>query len=81
MITTCSSLKFDFFAQTLRKRKIDEVGDPLQVIAQYFNVTEFAALVDGSVSAVIPKAARRRMPRVALATRGPWEISVGEIGG
>ena len=31
MITPRSALKFDLFAEASRKRKIDEVGDPLQV--------------------------------------------------
>ena len=49
MITPRSALKFDLFAQASRKRKIDEGGDSLQVIAQHINFTELAALVDAFI--------------------------------
>ena len=45
MITPRSALKFDLFADASRKRKVDEVGDPLQVIAQHIDFTALAALV------------------------------------
>lgn len=49
MITPRSALKFDLFADTSRKRKIDEGGDPLQVIAKHINFTELAVLVDAFI--------------------------------
>ena len=49
MITPRSALKFDLFAEASRKRKIDEVGDPLQVIAQHIDFTALARLVDGII--------------------------------
>ena len=49
MITPRSALKFDLFADACRKRKIDEVGDPLQVIAQHIDFTALACLVDGLI--------------------------------
>ena len=47
MISPRSALKFDLFADASRQRKIDEVGDPLQTIAQHIDFAELAALVDG----------------------------------
>jgi IS5 family transposase len=47
MISPRSALKFDLFAEASRQRKIDEVGDPLQTIAQHIDFAELAALVDG----------------------------------
>ena len=49
MITPRSALKFDLFADASRKRKIDEGGDPLQVIAQHINFSELATLVDAFI--------------------------------
>ena len=49
MITPRSALKFDLFAEASRKRKIDEVGDPLQVIAQHIDFTALATLVDAFI--------------------------------
>lgn len=49
MITPRSALKFDLFADASRKRKVDEVGDPLQVIAQRIDFTALAALVDSFI--------------------------------
>ncbi|QNP50400.1 IS5 family transposase [Diaphorobacter aerolatus] len=48
-MTPRSALKFDLFAETSRKRKIDEMGDPLQVIAQHIDFTALARLVDGII--------------------------------
>ena len=44
-ITPRSALKFDLFAQASRNRKIDEVGDPLQVIAEHIDFAALANLV------------------------------------
>ena len=49
MITPRSALKFDLFAEASRKRKIDEVGDPLQVIAKHIDFTALAHLVDAII--------------------------------
>lgn len=46
MITPRSAVKFDLFAQASREHKIDEVGHPLQVIAQHIDFAALAALVD-----------------------------------
>lgn len=45
MITSRSALKFDLCTEAVRKHKIDEVGDPLQVIAQHIDFATLAALV------------------------------------
>jgi len=45
MITPRSALKFDLFAQAGKDRKLDEVGDPLQVIAKHIDFNSLAALV------------------------------------
>jgi transposase, IS5 family len=46
MITPRSALKFDLFADSSRKGKLDEVGDPLQVIARHIDFGQLAALAD-----------------------------------
>ncbi|MDH5857308.1 hypothetical protein QFX20_08405 [Lampropedia aestuarii] len=44
MITPRSASKFDLFAQAGRHRKLEEVGDPLQVGAsQNLNLEKFAS--------------------------------------
>ena len=45
MITPSSALKFDLFVQASRDRKLEEVGDPLQVIAKHIDFNALAALV------------------------------------
>ena len=45
MITPRSASKFDLFAQAGRNRKLEEVGDPLQIIAQHIDFKALAALV------------------------------------
>ena len=49
MTTPRSALKFDLFAEASRKRKINEGGDPLQVIAQHIDFTALATLVDAFI--------------------------------
>ena len=49
MITPRSALKFDLFADTCRKGKLDEVGDPLQVIARHIDFAQLAALADALI--------------------------------
>lgn len=46
MITPRSALKFDLFADSSRKGKLNEVGDPLQVIARHIDFGQLAALAD-----------------------------------
>jgi len=46
MTSLRSALKFDLFADAHRKRKIDEVGDPLQRIGQHIDFAQLAALAD-----------------------------------
>ena len=46
MITLRSALKFDLIADSSRKGKLDEVGDPLQVIARHIDCGPLAALAD-----------------------------------
>ena len=41
-----SAVKFDLFAGDARKRKIDSLGDPLQIIARHIDFAHLAGLID-----------------------------------
>ena len=41
-----SALKFDLFAADARKRKIESLGDPLQIIARHIDFAHLAGLID-----------------------------------
>ena len=42
-----SALKFDLFADDAHKRKIESLGDPLQIIARHIDFAHLADLIDG----------------------------------
>lgn len=44
---TRSALKFDLFADQARQRKIEALGDPLQVIAKHIDFDHLAGVIDG----------------------------------
>lgn len=44
-----SALKFDLFADSSRKGTLDELGDPLQVIARHIDFGELAGLADALI--------------------------------
>ena len=44
---TRSALKFDLFADQARQRKIEVLGDPLQVIARHIDFDHLAGVIDG----------------------------------
>lgn len=46
MITPRSALKLDLFAQASRERKLEDVGDPLQVIARHIDFAALASLAE-----------------------------------
>ena len=49
MSTPRSALKFDIFANSNRKDKLDEVGEPLQVKARHIDLGQLAALADALI--------------------------------
>ncbi len=44
---TRSAVKFDLFADQARQRKIEALGDPLQVIAKHIDFDHLAGVIDG----------------------------------
>ena len=48
-----SALKFDLFADSSRKGTLDELGDPLQVIARHIDFGELAGLADADSFAAV----------------------------
>lgn len=42
-----SVVKFDLFAGDARRRKIESLGDPLQIIARHIDLAHLAGLIDG----------------------------------
>ncbi|MFV0678761.1 MAG: IS5/IS1182 family transposase, partial [Ottowia sp.] len=42
-----SALKSDLFADDAHKRKIDVLGDPLELIARHIDFEHLAGLIDG----------------------------------
>ncbi len=47
-----SAVKFDLFAGDARKRKIESLGDPLQIIARHIDFAALAGLVDAFAAGV-----------------------------
>lgn len=43
---TRSAVKFDLFADQARQRKIEALGDPLQVIAKHIDFDHLAGVID-----------------------------------
>lgn len=56
MIASRSALKPDLFADEARKRKVDSLGDPLQVIERHIDFAELTQLVD----ALLPRGDGRK---------------------
>ena len=67
-----SALKFDLFAADARKRKIESLGDPLQIIARHIDFAHLAGLIDALYPR--PDAARGGRPPY------PTEVMVRVLG-
>ena len=61
-----SAVKFDLFAGDARKRKIESLGDPLQIIARHIDFAHLAGLIDG----LFPR------PEAAKGGRPPYPTEV-----
>lgn len=66
-----SAVKFNLFADTARKRKIETLGDPLQIVTRHIDCAHLNQVIDALLPGVISaRAGVRRTPRGHAAHSG-----------